>query len=1827
MADGKTFDIGASIKLENDKEFRDAVTGINKSIRTLDSELKLVSAQYEGNANSMEALSRKQEVLNRLLDEHKKKSEATKTALENAKAQRERLGETLEKTLQQFDQEREKLEEVKKIYGETSDEAKKQERVVAELEAGISKGNEQYDKAGNKVQEWQTKLNTAEAQVIKATSAVNRNAAYLQEAQEATDHCAQSIDRFGNAMQQAEEATDTFGDMVRANFTVKVAETIQDVLSEIGSGAYESATELKKAENQIEASTNLAGKALQDYKETLKDVYSNNYGDGIDDIAETMQKMKQNIGELNKADLQNVTESAITLRDTFDMDMDESIRGAKSLMYQFNLTAVEAFDMIGKGAKEGLNYTDELGDNVSEYAGNFAQAGYSASEYFQLLKNGSSNGAYNLDKVNDAINEVTNRLADGTIEGALSSFGTETQNAFLAWQNGSGTQKKVIDSIVQDIQNCTNEQEALTMAATAFGTMGEDSNLKFVQSLTSVGDTFDTVKGTMESIKNVKYDDINSQITELSRSIQMQIGDQIKNLLPYAKSGLKMVSENLVPIESGIVGLGTAIGVWKVLQNEAFRSAILSATAYITSLEGMTVATKIQTVANTALNAVMNANPMVLFASAAGVAAAALVALWATSDDIKTESEEQAGKVKQLTQEYKDLKKASDESREAFEETKNSAVTESESLQVMADKVYALAESGDAVGSSKTEILAYIDQLNEAIPGLNLAFDEQTGKLNMLKGTLDSYIDSMKQSAISDAYGEQMNDVAGRIAQANQNLTSAITEKAKAEERLKQIEEERNELLTDNEDLTGTAGARLGELNTEEALLRENIRESNKNIDQYNGYIKDAQDEQDQLGKEMEQTAKSMGLLTDETEANTKASKENVITAQEVTASTKTTKEALDDLKEKFKETKEEIRAGLEEKINLFDVFDGGDDLSVDTMATNMESQLEGIQKYKENLEKLKSVVGDTIAPEFMQYIEDMGLEGANLVKNLADSMDSEDAKAKLKKASDDYMSYLDESDAIAKAGAANKMALRAALGELGSTKADFSELKKSVKEAANSTAAGWSDLAERTKESLNETIKTARECGIQIPEGLADGIKSGTVSPEEAIAQLKGGIQGQFEYFSKLAKQAGITVPEGLKEGISQGGDAAVQAMQQLYEMLAGTQQQAEKTSQEAGKKNTQAVGTGAEQASGEVNQKVSSVMSQATTTAGSYSGSFQNVGYNMMSGVAIGMNSGSGLVYDKVQQILNEAKNRANKTTDSHSPSRVWRDQVGLHMPQGAAEGITKGKQDVTDAVVDMAESALTAAQETLEIHSPSKKFRKAVGKEIPAGVTLGIKDGTGTAKKKAKEFAREVFESARDHLNDLQKNNANSMNTTLADINWYWDKILKRSKKKGKKYYAAMKKLVKEEKKALKQQRISEGLSAQESALDAYKVYYGVSSKAEMQYWDAARKKYEEGTDQRLEADKKYYEAKADYTDKLKELEDDYKDKCKETNEKLEEDLKEIQEKYDETLTERKKAIKDAFGLFDEFVSESDGPDTLLFNLQSQVKGYQMWVDQLAELEGKSILGDDFLTELREMGPDATATIVALNRMTEEQLKQAQKAYAEKNRIAEEQAARETESLKQETEKKLEAARETAAKELEKYKTDYMEACKKLSADMDDNLEKLASKAYKGGVNAVAGLIKGITDAVAAKDTDTELTRLEATFAESSSSSPKTKKNTKALTPAVSAAFEKAKSGTAKAAEYLGIKNTAEQLQNLIKATAKNMNLNTSSASTHTLRSNNVAKAKSIDSDILKNTERALTEIQKEVKSIKNMGIYLDGDLLAGRLADRIGSELANIAFNTR
>lgn len=371
------------------------------------------------------------------------------------------------------------------------------------------------------------------------------------------------------AVKQVEQAGQKLGTTAEKSFggvktAAKVAVTsvaaVGGAFVAAGGFALNSATNMSQAMNQFQAATGVADTELEAYQDTLESIYANNYGESFEDVADAMGKVKQQLGDISQEDLQTLTEGLYTLEDTFGSDFNETLRGTDQLMTQFGLSATDALDLMASGMQNGLNYTDELGDNISEYAGKFAQAGYSAEEYFQLLKNGSDGGSYNLDKINDAINEVTTRLADGTIEESLGAFDQETQDVFKAWQDGKATQKQVIDAIVKNIKGCKNEQEALTLAATAFGTMGEDANLDFVKSLTSVGDEFEDVAGKMSEIEDIKYDDVGAMLEELKRTVELMAVPLGEMLIPVLTELGEMIapvlsslSETLGPLLSSIM--------------------------------------------------------------------------------------------------------------------------------------------------------------------------------------------------------------------------------------------------------------------------------------------------------------------------------------------------------------------------------------------------------------------------------------------------------------------------------------------------------------------------------------------------------------------------------------------------------------------------------------------------------------------------------------------------------------------------------------------------------------------------------------------------------------------------------------------------------------------------------------------------------------------------------------------------------------------------------------------------------------------------------------------------------------------------------------------------------------------------------------------------------------------------------------------------------------------------------------------------------------------------------------------------------------------------
>ena len=491
-----------------------------------------------------------------------------------------------------------KMQLAKQIFGENSDEAQKWSR-----------------------------------QLINAKTEGERLKTQVNELNTELDANEEDLENAGTA---AEEAGDGYTVLKGA-----MSELVADGITAVKDGAVELATDSSKAYAQFAAQTGIAADAMDGYKKAIQDVYLDNFGESLEEVAEKMGKVKETTGELDPSKLKEMTENAMTLEDTFDMDMSESLRGAEALMTHFGLTSEQAFDLMAAGAQNGLNYSDELGDNVAEYSGKFAEAGYSAKDYFELLKNGSQGGAYNLDKVNDSINEVTTRLADGTIEEGLGNFSGKTKETFEAWKTGGATQKDVIDSIVADIQGTTNEQEKMNMAALAFGTMAEDGGTKFIEALSSTGSAFDDTKGKMQGLMSVKYDDIESSISGLGRAIRQnvlqpvvdevtpKVTESIQEITGKIPEAVQKVQE-MLPVLGGVaiaVGVVTA-----ALKLQAAVTAVKTAmdAAQVTTLSGLIAAEWAQATAAAAAFA-----PYLLIVAAIAAVVAAIVLLVKNWDAVK----------------------------------------------------------------------------------------------------------------------------------------------------------------------------------------------------------------------------------------------------------------------------------------------------------------------------------------------------------------------------------------------------------------------------------------------------------------------------------------------------------------------------------------------------------------------------------------------------------------------------------------------------------------------------------------------------------------------------------------------------------------------------------------------------------------------------------------------------------------------------------------------------------------------------------------------------------------------------------------------------------------------------------------------------------------------------------------------------------------------------------------------------------------------------------------------------------------------------------------
>lgn len=565
---------GITVEIGGDTTGLDkALRGVNSSITKTQSALNDVNKLLKLDPSNTVLVAQKQQLLSQAVSQTSDKLEALESAQEQVTAafQRGDIGQDKYQAFQrEVEETRGKLNQYKNDLSSLQTEQDRLSSNTARLEKLFSSTGTQVDDyadvLGSKLVSAikngtanSDQMKTAIEKIGKSATGGKADIRQLTDALDTVDdgeairNLIEELKQAGDAAQDTAEDVGKIAENTKGAALMQTADQLSavgDKIQDIGTKAIDAYSETENAVTKVNAYFGETGQAAEESANVIKSVYSDGVGESMDSVADAVLMVKKNLGDLSETDLTNLTQQAITLDELYGIDMNETLRGVNSLMQQYGLTAQEAMDYIVVGTQNGLDKTNELGDNLSEYAGKFSQAGYSASEYFQLLDNGLKNGAYNLDKVNDAINEVTTRLVDGTIGESIGSFSTKTQELFTSWQNGGATQKQVIDSIVADIGNCTNQQEALNLAALAFGTMAEDGNLKFITSLTSVGSTYDSVKGSAQGMFDATTTPM-QQMESNTRKLQQA-------LVPLGEKLAELANAILPPLVSVI----TTIGGW-----------------------------------------------------------------------------------------------------------------------------------------------------------------------------------------------------------------------------------------------------------------------------------------------------------------------------------------------------------------------------------------------------------------------------------------------------------------------------------------------------------------------------------------------------------------------------------------------------------------------------------------------------------------------------------------------------------------------------------------------------------------------------------------------------------------------------------------------------------------------------------------------------------------------------------------------------------------------------------------------------------------------------------------------------------------------------------------------------------------------------------------------------------------------------------------------------------------------------------------------------------------------------------------------------------------
>ena len=637
---------------------------------------------------------------------------------------------------------------------------------------------------------------------------------------------------------------------------------------------------------------------------------------------------------------------------------------------------------------------------------------------------------------------------------------------------------------------------------------------------------------------------------------------------------------------------------------------------------------------------------------------------------------------------WEDMQKILGDARDEYTQliNKYGETADLSSLDNIKERLLAIAQAALNTGAISTETYSDIeDMLYGLSEGYSVAAVDNIWAW-MQQGLKDTNVAFEEASQGMDALKKSYDDASVTV----KNLEEATEGNTKAtKEEIGVVNDSANSVSAMTDEKKAVRAA------TDDAT--ESTKKSTKAISDET----DSMDENKQASEDMRNESRERSKAESEARTGHRMTKEEIEAQTEAVHKAadaqKELRKAVSDARDDMRKAFEDIKKSAEDafKINPFDQWSQDAEKGMLAFEEAMKSQRDGLLRYKDNLTTVKENLG-SVAPEFVQYLEDMGQGGAQLVAEFADAFRTGNADV-VYRLMDEYKQAMDIREDTANIIEQDKLALQLGLESLSPEAITaWEDLGYAFDEGVAVVQAKGGEVSQAAIESFWGAVDACKAVGIEAPAQLAEGIRN-SEDPEQAIADatnyLTEQLRGRGQALVTAANELGIAIPAEIANTLSDP-EATQEQVQTAVDSLVGMIKTKKPDFDAAGTEAGQAMGdstaSGISEKDADVTASTESILNNAKEAAKVNVTLFRMIGSSGMESYKSGMLNKEEDVKTAAVGIVSRAKETAQLYGE-----RVF-EAMGQSVTNGFVDGMNTAMQNADTAMAGFVHNVVGYAGE---------------------------------------------------------------------------------------------------------------------------------------------------------------------------------------------------------------------------------------------------------------------------------------------------------------------------------------------------------------------------------------------------------------------------------------------------------------------------------------------------------------------------------------------------